>query len=171
MWLQKTVNVLARGIEPITRWTHNIGSGVLAVMMFLTATDVTGRYGFNSPIPGSYELQEFLMVTMIAMGVGYCAFLKGHINVDILFNKLPQRVQSGFNVFHYLVAACLFAMVSWRTLQEGLLMQSRNMTSTVLYIPVLPFYCIAALGSAVLCIAFLYNSIESLSKVLVKWNQ
>jgi TRAP-type C4-dicarboxylate transport system permease small subunit len=171
VWLQKTVNVLAKGVEPVTRWAHNIGSGVLAAMMFLTAADVTLRYAFNSPILGSYELQEFMMVTMIAMGIGYCAFLKGHINVDILFNKLPQRVQATFNVFHYLIAACLFALVTWRTFLEGLLMQSRNMTSTVLYIPVLPFYCVAAFGSAVLCLAFLYNSIESLSKVFGKWNR
>ena len=171
MGLSKTVAFLAKVLEPGTRWIHSVGMAILAIMMFLTAADVILRYVFNRPIPGSFELQEFMMGILVAMGIGYCAFLKGHINVDILFSRLPQRVQASLNVFHYLIASCLFALVCWRTVVEGLGLQSRNVTSSVLLLPVFPFYCVVTFGSAVLCLAFLYNSLESLSVGLGKWNR
>lgn len=171
MSLSKTVSFLARVLEPATRWINNIGVGILAAMMFLTAIDVILRYVFNRPVPGAFELQEFMMVTVVALGIGYCAFLKGHISVDILFLRLPQRVQAGFNTFHYLVGSCLFALVCWRTALEGLGMQSRGLTTSVLFIPVFPFYFVVAFGSALLCLAWLYNSIESTCIGVGKWNR
>ena len=171
MWLSKIVGFLAKVLEPATRWIHSVGVGVLAVMMFLTAMDVILRYVFNRPIPGSFELQELMMGVLVAMGIGYCAFWKGHINVDILFSRFPQRTQEILNVFHYLVASCLFALVCWRTVIEGLALQSRGFTSSVLLIPIFPFYCVVTFGSAVLCLAFFYNSLESLSLGLGKWNR
>lgn len=171
MAMTKTVGFLANLFEPFNRWIHNVGIGILAAMMFLTAADVTLRYVFNSPIPGSFELQEFMMGMLVAMGVGYCAFLKGHINVDIIFSRLPQKVQAVFNTFHYLIASCLFALVCWQTVLEGLRLQSRHMTSSVLLLPVFPFYSVITFGCAVLCLTFLYNSLESLSVGLGKWNR
>lgn len=35
---------------------HKISSVVLLVLMFLTTADVAGRYFFNAPIIGTYEL-------------------------------------------------------------------------------------------------------------------
>lgn len=171
MSLSRTVSFLTKVFEPLTRWINSVGVVILAIMMFLTAIDVTLRYLFNKPIPGAFELQEFMMGMLVAMAIGYCAFLKGHINVDIIFTRLPLRVQAGFNTFHYLVGSCLFALVSWRTVLEGVAMQSRALTSTVLFIPVFPFYFVVAFGSAVLCLTWLYTSIESLSQGVGKWNQ
>ncbi len=162
---------LAKVLERATRWVHSVGIGVLAVMMFLTGIDVILRYVFNRPIPGAFELQEFMMGIVVALGVGYCAYLKGHINVDVVIIRLPQRVQAFFNVFHYLVASCLFALVCWRTVAEGLALQARGVTSSVLLLPIFPFYCVVTFGSAMLCLAFFYNSLESLSMGVGKWNR
>ena len=171
MSLSKTVSFLTKVIEPATRWINSVGVVILAIMMFLTATDVTLRYVFNKPVPGSFELQEFMMGIVVAMAIGYCAFVKGHISVDIVFTRFPQRVQAIFNTFHYLVGSCLFALVCWRTVLEGLGKQAGAQTTSVLLIPVFPFYYVVAFGSAVLCLAWLYNSIESLSQGVGKWNR
>lgn len=171
MSLSKTVGFLAKVFEPATRWINRVGVVILAVIMFLTAADVTLRYIFNRPIPGAFELQEFMMSMLVAMGIGYCAFVKGHINVDILFIRLPQRVQASCNVFHYLIGSCLFALVCWRSALEGLVVQSRALTSSVLFIPFSPFYFVVAFGSAMLCLTWLYDAIESLSQGVGKWNR
>ena len=44
---------LERGIQGLSRAINGIGVGFLALMMFLTGTDVTLRYIFNRPIAGA----------------------------------------------------------------------------------------------------------------------
>ncbi|MFC1868247.1 TRAP transporter small permease subunit [Thermodesulfobacteriota bacterium] len=169
--IHHTIGILAKFIERVTRLINGIAMVILALMMFLTAADVILRYVFNCPIPGAFELQEFMMAIMIAAAVGYCAFIKGHINVDIIFILFPQRVQAILNVFHYLIGSCLFAMVCWRTLLEGQAIQARGLTSAVLLIPVFPFYFMVAFGAALLSLVWLYEAIESLFQVGGKWTQ
>ncbi len=171
MSLSKVVGFLAKVFEPATRWMSYITAAILPMMMFLTLVDVIGRYVFNRPVPGAFELQRFMMAIVIAMAISFCAYLKGHINVDILFIRLPQRVQTGLNFFHYLIGSCVFALVCWKTILEGLALQARGFTSSTLLIPVFPFYFVVAFGSALLCLTWLYSSLESLSQGVGKWNQ
>ncbi|MFC1868929.1 TRAP transporter small permease [Thermodesulfobacteriota bacterium] len=161
----KTLHFLARVFEKVTRWSISIANVILVVIMFLTATDVIGRYFFNSPVPGALEFQEFLMAILVAMTIGYCAFKKGHINVDIMFIWLPKRVQTVLNLFHYLIGAGLFALVCWRTAIEAIAVQGRGLTSSIVPIPIFPFYWVVAFGCALLSIVWLYNAFESLSQM------
>lgn len=170
MLLSSTVVFLKKVLEPGTRWVNRAGVIVLAAMMFLTATDVILRYIFNRPVPGSYELQEFMMSIMLAVGIGYCGFLKGHISVDIFISHLKPRAQSCLNAFHYFVGFVLFAAVCWQTAIEGLSMYSRQLESSVLSIPKYPFYFVLVFGAAVLCVVFFYNFLESLLAV-GKWKR
>src|SRR3989304_4130225 len=66
---------------------------ILAAMMFLMTADVILRYIFGSPLPGAYELLQFMMSIVIPFGIAYCAHEKGHITVDVLFVFLPAKGQ------------------------------------------------------------------------------
>ena len=94
MWLSKAAQFLGRAVYPPSRIINTVGLGVLAVMMFLTATDVTLRYVFNRPIPGAFELTEFLMATLVAFALAYTQVHKGHINVDLIISRFPPRAQA-----------------------------------------------------------------------------
>ncbi len=167
--LGKIVGFLSRVVGPVIRWGNRVGIAILALLMFFAASDVILRYAFNKPIQGSFELQEFMMGIIVISGIAYCTFEKGHISVDILTNRFPQRTQTILNFFHYLIAACLFAGVCWRTVIQGLVVQSRLLTSSVLLIPLFPFYWVLAFASAIVCLAFFYSSLESLYKGAGKW--
>lgn len=171
MWLNRTVSFLAKVFERATRWINSAAVVILAAMMFLTAADVILRYVFNRPVPGAFELQRFMMVILVAAAISYTAYIKGHINVDIVFGHLPKRFQESLNVFHYFLGSCVFAVVCWRTILEGLALQARGFTSSTLLIPVFPFYFIIAFCSALLCLTWLYSAVESLLKGVGKWTQ
>lgn len=171
VYLDKIVGFLSRVVGPAIRWGNRVGVTILAVLMFFATADVILRYVFNKPIPGSFELQEFMMGIVVIMGIGYCTFGKGHISIDMLTNRFPQKTQAILNFSHYLIASCLFAGVCWRTVIQGLEVQSRLLTSSVLLIPLFPFYWVLAFASAMVCLAFFYNSLESLSQGAGKWKQ
>jgi TRAP-type C4-dicarboxylate transport system permease small subunit len=164
--LKKVVVTLDKVIEPAIRWTSMIAAAIMALLMFFIGIGVFFRYVFNLPILGDKELNEFMILIVVALSIGYCAMKKGHIIVDILFSRLSERSQAIFNIFHYFIGSVIFALACWRTALEGMLVQSREMTSAVLYIPVFPFFWVAAFGCALLCVVWLYISLQSLVQVL-----
>jgi TRAP-type C4-dicarboxylate transport system permease small subunit len=62
-------------------------------MMCLTTVDALGRYFFNSPIGGAYELMEdYLMLVSTFLGATICYRRGGFIRVTILMERLPKKV-------------------------------------------------------------------------------
>ena len=59
---------------------------------FLTTVDVVGRYVFNSPITGVFEITEYLVLILIFSFIGYTQSQKSHVAVDLLLAR-PLRVE------------------------------------------------------------------------------
>lgn len=94
----------------------SIGSAAMVgFMMFLTFADVIGRYVFNSPILGAYEITEILMGLMIFGGLPLVSRARGHITVDFLSAALPRRLRIIQTVFLDLVCTFVAGMLAWRT--------------------------------------------------------
>ena len=85
---------LERAISPVGRGASWVGSSDVVIMMVLTTADVILRYLFNWPMPGSWELTEYLMAIAVSLTLAYCALERGHIKVDIVLSLLPQRAQA-----------------------------------------------------------------------------
>ena len=52
-------------------WSAQISSILLFVLVFLITLDVIGRYAFDSPIPGTFEVTEVLMVFIVFLAFAY----------------------------------------------------------------------------------------------------
>lgn len=168
MWLTKAVNSINKILKPVNWFFSSVGAGILALMMLLTAADVTLRYLFGSPIVASYELSEFMMVITVVFGIFYCAIKKGHITVDIVVSHFPRRFQSIVGVITSLLGLSLFCLIIWRCL---LLMKDTldsHLVSAVLSIPVFPFVGLVALGLLVFWLTLLTDFLDFLSRALKK---
>ena len=56
---------ISKKIETISRLLSHLRNVALFVMMSLSTADVIGRYIFNKPIMGVFEITEFLMLIII----------------------------------------------------------------------------------------------------------
>lgn len=68
----------------------------LFVMMLVTCADVAGRYLFNRPIPGAFELTEMLLAGMIFTALPLVTVRGEHVMVDLFDSVTPDwllRVQ------------------------------------------------------------------------------
>ena len=66
---------------------------VLFAMMTITAVDVAGRYLFNRPIAGGFELTEILLAALIYCGLPLVSARREHIVIDTfdpLFSQAPE---------------------------------------------------------------------------------
>ena len=89
---------------------------VLAFMMALTVVDVTGRFVFNRPIPGSFEVMEFCLAIVVFSALPLVTWDRRHITVslfDSLFRGSGDRLRQGVIQLASLLG---IGIVCWRML-------------------------------------------------------
>lgn len=159
----------SRVIDPMVHWIFNIGVFILAFMMFLTAADVFLRYFFNKPILGSYEISEFMMAALAAVTIGYAAKVDAHVNVDLIYTRLPTAIQRPLSIFTNLVCVVFFGLMSWRNFYQSEVLHNAQSVSASLSIPESPFVLILAIGFGVTALVFFLKLLETIAKALNRW--
>lgn len=158
----------ARIMYSISRWMSIIAAVVICLMMVLNIIDVAGRYFFNKPLLGAYELISMLMIGAGAFGLAYCEFGKRHIKVGALVDQLPPRVQVFSDVLAYLISLVIYALISWQMFARmaAYFSHGEGNFSEELGIPFGPVYGVFAIGLAAFGIVLLLRLIESFIKVI-----
>lgn len=73
-------------------WLAVIGATAMLMMMMHVVVDVTGRYIFNNPLPGTLEsVTYYYMVMVTALPFAYVTRNQGQITVEMFTSWLPQR--------------------------------------------------------------------------------
>lgn len=168
MWLSRAVDSINRVVQPISRAIHSVGLAVLVAMMLLTFADVALRYIFNRPIGGSFDITELMMVVVVSLGFAYCGVVKGHVSVDLLVSRIPERSRAIINTITSLIALGLLVLIAWQCFLYIKVIYLKELTSAVLHIPVFPLVAVVAIGLAVFCLVLLTDFIEFLSKAIGK---
>jgi TRAP-type C4-dicarboxylate transport system permease small subunit len=168
MWLSKAADSLNKLVHPAARALHSAGVSILALMMLLTASDVTLRCAFNRPIIGSFDLTEYMMAIVVSFGLAYCALLRGHVRVDLIVSHLPKRFQAIIDSITGLLGVILFSVITWQNFIYMELLFDSGVKSTVLLVPRFPFAGLVFLGSAFLTIVLLAHFLEFLSEAVRK---
>jgi TRAP-type C4-dicarboxylate transport system permease small subunit len=158
--LTKVIGFLYEKLSPVITVSNGIGMVALAAMMFLTAVDVIGRKTLNAPVMGSYEVVQFLMATMVGLGIAYCGMKKGHINIDFITMHLSKRVNGILGIVTGFIALVIIGLATWQTSIYIAMQVKTNVQSSVLLIPIYPFVGIAAFGLALFWIVLLIHWLE-----------
>jgi len=171
MKIESIAKWVERVTSPPNRWLHKVAMFVLLALMFLTVGDVIGRYLVNripgfGPIPGTFELTEFMLAVVVLTSIGYAQVKGAHISIDMLVTKFPWRTQAIIESITNFLSMVMFALVTWQSIRYAQLLFSSHDVSGVLRIPVYPFLIIAAIGSLMFCLAMLSSFVQSLAKVV-----
>jgi TRAP-type C4-dicarboxylate transport system permease small subunit len=166
--LSRVAHFLEKATFPVSRVLHTVGQGTIVLMVLITVADVFLRYIFNMPILGSYEVTELMMVVLVFASVGYTMAVKGHVCVDLVVSRFPERVQAAVESITYFLALVLFSLVTWRNVLHAGTVWRRHDVSAELFIPLSPFVLFVALGVAVLCLVLLMHFFRSLARALQK---
>jgi TRAP-type C4-dicarboxylate transport system permease small subunit len=157
--------MLARAAKVISGILISIGATVLALMMFITALDVVLRYLFNSPLPGAFELVEYMMAVVVPFCIVYCAERKGHVAVELILEKFPKRFQVVVEALMTFVALLFAIVIAWQNFLYIGEVYDSHLTSSVLLIPTYPFVIPVALGISAFALLQLVHLLEIISKV------
>ena len=136
-----------------------IGCLVLGVMMLLMVTDITLRYLLNKPIMGSYEIVEILMMILVVVGFAQTQMKDGHIRVTLFIDHMPARVKTLVDALGLVVAAVAILLVAYAGVLQAKITTAQLLTTTVLLIPLYPFYYILSIGYFVFAMVLLFDAI------------
>lgn len=87
---------------------------ILFSMMSITVIDVAGRYLFDRPLPGGFELTQVLLAELIFVSLPLVTARNGHVTItltDRLFNPLAAAIRDGLV---HLVCGLATAGMAWR---------------------------------------------------------
>ena len=139
-----------------------IGMFLAIPLMLLTVGDVMGRSFFNKPIPGTFELSEYMLAVIVLLGAAYTQQVKGHVGVDFLTSRYAPRTQAVFQAVTTLAGLVIIAILVWQGYLEGI---HEKAVSDQLRVPQWPFKLLVAVGGALLWLELLLDFISSVLKI------
>ncbi len=138
------------------------GMFLLIPLMLLTTGDVIGRGFFDKPIPGTVELSEYILATLILLGAAYTQQVKGHVGVSFFTSRLSSRHETICLIVTTALSMLIIAGVVWQGLIKGI---EERTVSDMLRIPQYPFRLLVAIGGFLLWIELGIDLIHSIEKL------
>lgn len=152
-----------RGIQRLNLYVSILGMSLLIPLMLLTTSDVIGRGFFRKPIPGTFELSEYVLAVFILLGAAYTQQVKGHVGVDFITSRLSPRLSAVCETITTFLSLFIIAIVVWQGFLEGL---RERTVSDMLRIPQSPFRLLVAIGGFLLWLELLIDLASSIGKLI-----
>lgn len=151
-----------KGIRRINYIVCAIGMAMIIPLMLLTFADVMLRSFFNKPIPGTFEISQYMLAVFILLGAAYTQQVKGHVGVDFVTSRLSPRLRAIFEIVTTLLSLLIIAVVVWQGWVVGI---EEKAVSDQLRIPQYPFKVLVAVGGFLLWLELLVDLFGSFGKL------
>ena len=170
----------ARGAEPHLPGSHigahmerlarvvAIAGGMLMIgVVLMTVISVLGRYLFNAPIPGDYELTELACGIAVFAFFAHCHARSGNIVVEFFTGRLRARHKTALATAHNIAFTLVAGLITWRLFVGGMHKLQDGETTLFLGIPLHWAYFCALLGAGLLtaiCLLVVYRHVHALRR-------
>ena len=155
------------GVQKFERWVGTLSkflmylcSFLLAVMLFLSTSDVIGRYLLNRPIVGALETLEILLPAIVLLSLAYTQQEKAHVTVDILVSHLPKRPRAIFGIVTTGWAIVLFAIIFLQGISQVSLYHQTQMVITNIAVPVFLPRILVPIGAVCVCLVLIVDLLQ-----------
>jgi TRAP-type C4-dicarboxylate transport system permease small subunit len=138
---------------------------VLVAMAILVVTSVAGRYLFNAPLVGDYEIVEMAGAVAVFLCFPYTHLTGSNIVAEFFTTALPARVKLALDTVHELIFALVAGLFTWRLALGGLHKHATNDTTALLALPVWAAYVVAVAAMALLCVVCLRRLADGIARL------
>ncbi len=139
-----------------------LGWGII-LMAVNTIANVFGRYVFDQSIYFSEELNEFLIVIVTFMGLGYATRKGIHIRMSAIYDALPIKLRKGLMVVIAATTALVMAVLAWYALEYVQKVASRGRITPALQLPLYLTYVWVVIGLTLASFQYLLTAIRNLN--------
>lgn len=158
-----------RRLKTVARWFAVISAIALFSMMIFTAIDVFGRWLFNNPLFGAYELVGTLLIIAGPFAMAITQLDRKHISINLLVELMPGSAQKILQSIGLLMDLFVYGMITtglyvltYKYWQRGIEALSEDLGFS-LAIPAI-CYASAALLYTMVIIVHLAQSLHGIGK-------
>ena len=163
MWLRKVARSGERGIKGLAKIFNSVGAALIVVLMSLTVGEVIGRYVFNRPIKGSYEMIEYFMGVAVTFTMAYVMVKSRHIRIELLLNLFSQRYRAALEALAYFFGMATFGIVTWQMFLFEEEMRLKAEGTPILMVPVAPFVLVVTIAWGIFSLTCLVKLVRSIA--------
>ena len=127
---------------------------LLFLFMLMEVGDVSGRYLFLSPVPGTREIGEIVLAYVVFMGWAAVLANNQHIRVLLLVDRLPLRWQAWLELLALLVGLAMILPIAYYSFELALKSYMTKEIAFTYAIPRWPGKTALFLGSSLFAIQF-----------------
>ncbi|ARQ02339.1 hypothetical protein CAK95_26965 [Pseudorhodoplanes sinuspersici] len=132
---------------------------LLLGLMAVTTVDVIGRYIFNWPLRGAFEITELLLLALVFAGLPLVSRADEHVTLDFIDRALGERGRLLLRRLVDVICGLIILSLAWRVFVKAGKIAGYADTTDVLRIPVGPFVYFMALMVAVTAVVHLIKAI------------
>ena len=113
-------------------------AAVLFLMMIVTAVDVVGRYFFNKPLAGGFEITEIGLALLIYCALPLVSARREHIVIDTFDVFMSPGVKTFLNRLSDVVCFVALSGVGYILFKRAIRVAEYGDTTNVLLLPLAP---------------------------------
>jgi TRAP-type C4-dicarboxylate transport system permease small subunit len=113
-------------------------AAVLFTMMLITTVDVIGRYLFNKPLAGGFELTEMMLAALIYCGLPLVSKRREHIVIDTFDTFMSPSVKRVLDVAADVVCFLTLSGIGYLIFRRAVRVAEYGDTTSVLKLPLAP---------------------------------
>jgi len=136
-------------------------------MVLLGSANIILRL-FHRPIFGVVDVISLLGAVVIFFAWAHTEVQKGHISIELVVSRFPQRSQAIFDSITCFLSAGICALLAWQLGVHGMRLWQTGETTPTLELRYFPIVLGAGFCIAVLCLVFVIELIDSIAKVMRK---
>lgn len=154
-----------RAFDRVSSFGNVIASVFLGFAMMLMVGEITGRYVFSKPIPGSYEMVSMAMGVLTTIGFAFALEKNLHIRVTLVEGRLSPRGRQLMQLYINLVGFLVMGVLVWQfLLAANDSLSVLEHTPGRLKIPQYPIKFMLAFAALLFGVGYLIHFIEGLRK-------
>jgi TRAP-type C4-dicarboxylate transport system permease small subunit len=102
-----------RALDRLEDALASIAAAMIVFTVVFVPMDVASRYFFGAPITWVYEVTEYILLMVPCLAMAWLARHNGHVVIDALTSRLPERARARLAVATELAVAATCAFVAW----------------------------------------------------------
>lgn len=162
------MKIIGKVLEKISLFFAGVSFAAVAFMMVLISIDVLIRWISNGSVKGTYELTEVAMGMGVFGAFAFAQVKHSHVHVTLLLQYYPRRIRFFSYALTGLVTTVAIFAVSYASLVQSQASMAQNQMTSVLHVPMYPFYIWEGLSCFVFGLVLLYDTIRCFMAIFNK---
>ena len=160
--MPKTEPILSRGWRLVELSLEAVISICLLSMATLTVVDVAGRYFFNTPFRGAYEISQMMLAITVFAALPLTTRAESHLTVSLFVDRLRGPARRFHRSVILAISAGSLAFIAWRMGVQADTLGRTGAASGTLQLPFWPLartMSVLAWFSCAVCLVLLFRAL------------